>query len=81
MIFFFLLSAKSFAKKEDIAMIMYTSGTTGAPKGVMITNQNIVASIAGISAGVSILSENDTYIGYLPLAHILEVIAEFSCLV
>ncbi|VDN60258.1 unnamed protein product [Dracunculus medinensis] len=72
--------SKSFAKKEDIAMIMYTSGTTGAPKGVMITNQNIVASIAGISAGVSILSENDTYIGYLPLAHILEVIAEFSCL-
>jgi long-chain acyl-CoA synthetase len=31
---------------DDVAMIMYTSGTTGAPKGVLLTHRNIVAAIA-----------------------------------
>uniref|UniRef100_A0A915BKV0 long-chain-fatty-acid--CoA ligase n=1 Tax=Parascaris univalens TaxID=6257 RepID=A0A915BKV0_PARUN len=69
------------ARKEDIALIMYTSGTTGAPKGVLLTNENIVAATVGLGAGVPIICETDTYIGYLPLAHILEVAAELTCLV
>ncbi|VDM44287.1 unnamed protein product, partial [Toxocara canis] len=69
------------ARKDDVAMIMYTSGTTGAPKGVLITNENIVAAVIGLGAGVPIICATDTYIGYLPLAHILEVSAELTCLV
>ncbi|VDK77198.1 unnamed protein product [Litomosoides sigmodontis] len=68
------------AKANDTAMIMYTSGTTGAAKGVILTHYNIVSSTAGLGAGVPIISHRDTYIGYLPLAHILEFAAELTCL-
>ncbi|PAV90113.1 hypothetical protein WR25_05731 [Diploscapter pachys] len=71
---------ESEAKPDDIALIMYTSGTTGQPKGVMLTHRNIVAAIAGESYGVPIICDTDTYIGYLPLAHILELSAELTCL-
>ncbi|VBB34920.1 unnamed protein product, partial [Acanthocheilonema viteae] len=60
--------------------IMYTSGTTGAAKGVILTHYNIVSSVAGLGAGVPIISSTDVYIGYLPLAHILEFAAELTCL-
>lgn len=35
-------------KKSDICTIMYTSGTTGDPKGVMISNDSIIALLAGV---------------------------------
>ncbi|UMM41877.1 hypothetical protein L5515_017942 [Caenorhabditis briggsae] len=63
------------SKKDDLAFIMYTSGTTGNPKGVMISHQNIVAVTAGQAFNINLGTE-DRYIGYLPLAHILEVCAE-----
>lgn len=56
-------------------MIMYTSGTTGNPKGVMLSHRNIIAAISG-QGNVLTVGPDDIYIGYLPLAHILEVCAE-----
>ncbi|KAF8356857.1 acs-4 [Pristionchus pacificus] len=73
--------SESTAKSTDIALIMYTSGTTGAAKGVILLHQNVVSAIAGQGAGVGIICKTDTYIGYLPLAHILELSAEMTCLV
>ncbi|XP_059186686.1 long-chain-fatty-acid--CoA ligase 3a [Centropristis striata] len=64
---------------SDIAVIMYTSGSTGIPKGVMISHSNIIAGIAGMAARIPNLCEEDTYIGYLPLAHVLELSAELVC--
>ncbi|XP_061774842.1 long-chain-fatty-acid--CoA ligase 3a isoform X2 [Nerophis ophidion] len=65
---------------SDIAVIMYTSGSTGTPKGALISHTNIIASITGIAERIPNLSEEDSYIGYLPLAHVLELIAELVCL-
>lgn len=58
-------------KPEDIATICYTSGTTGTPKGVVLTHGNFIASVAGISLSTS-YSTSDIFISYLPLAHIYE---------
>lgn len=56
---------------QDLATICYTSGTTGTPKGAMITHKNFVASTAGM-AMMNETFPGDVHISYLPLAHIYE---------
>ncbi|GMG98760.1 hypothetical protein Nepgr_000600 [Nepenthes gracilis] len=65
---------------EDIAVIMYTSGSTGLPKGVMMTHGNIVATAAAVRTVVPGLGRKDVYLAYLPLAHVLELEAEITML-
>ncbi|KAK9764597.1 long-chain fatty acid-CoA ligase [Basidiobolus ranarum] len=66
-------------KPEDLACIMYTSGTTGTPKGVMLTHTNLVAGIAGTSILFKhILGPGDIIMAYLPLAHVLEFLVEHA---
>ena len=58
-----------FSPKEDLAALMYTSGTTGLPKGTMLTHYNIVSNV--IQGGmVYELSEFDIAMTVLPLYHI-----------
>ncbi|XP_015084008.1 long chain acyl-CoA synthetase 4-like isoform X1 [Solanum pennellii] len=63
-------------EKTDICTIMYTSGTTGEPKGVMISNNSIVTLIAGVKRFLESVNEaltmSDVYLSYLPLAHIFD---------
>lgn len=66
--------------KEDIAVIMYTSGSTGLPKGVMMSHGNLVATAAAVMTLVPNLGTNDVYIAYLPLAHVFELEAEIVML-
>uniref|UniRef100_A0A665ULG5 long-chain-fatty-acid--CoA ligase n=1 Tax=Echeneis naucrates TaxID=173247 RepID=A0A665ULG5_ECHNA len=63
----------------DLAVVMYTSGSTGRPKGVMIVHSNLVAGMTGQCERIPELGPDDTYIAYLPLAHVLEMTAEISC--
>uniref|UniRef100_A0A8C9Q3R3 Long-chain-fatty-acid--CoA ligase n=1 Tax=Spermophilus dauricus TaxID=99837 RepID=A0A8C9Q3R3_SPEDA len=60
---------------EDLAVICFTSGTTGNPKGAMITHQNVVCDCSAfvkVTEKVLALSASDTHISFLPLAHMYE---------
>lgn len=58
---------------DDIATLQYTSGTTGHPKGAILTHGNIMASIRAIdTVEPSYGYETDNTVGFLPLSHVFE---------
>jgi len=67
---------------DDVAVIVYTSGTTGPPKGAMLTHANLVAAgeVGRIAFGVG---PRDEVLSYLPLCHVAErlfsVVDALSC--
>jgi len=56
---------------DDTSALIYTSGTTGPPKGVLLTQGNIISNLRAGSAIFS-LSENDVFLSLLPLSHSFE---------
>ena len=65
--------------RSDIVTINYTSGTTGDPKGVLITHANAVAGISAARSNDTV-RPTDTHISYLPLAHIYGRMADQTAL-
>eukprot|EP00922_Rhytidocystis_sp_ex-Travisia-forbesii_P038844 GHVS01057868.1.p1 GENE.GHVS01057868.1~~GHVS01057868.1.p1 ORF type:complete len:564 (-),score=43.40 GHVS01057868.1:151-1842(-) len=75
------------ASPVSVNTICYTSGTTGLPKGVILSNRNIVATVCGallapFSTPELEITPNDVHLSYLPLAHVFERIVDnvlFAC--
>lgn len=70
----FYLDTKSDTIAEDICKITYTSGTTGTPKGVMLTQDNIISKVKSL-ASASCATRDDVSFSILPLSTLLENIA------
>ncbi|NXY71129.1 ACSL5 ligase, partial [Glareola pratincola] len=72
-------------KPEDLCIVCFTSGTTGNPKGAMLTHQNVVANAAAFlrcTENTVDCTSSDITMSYLPLAHMFERVVQtvvYSC--
>jgi long-chain acyl-CoA synthetase len=64
------------AAPDDTATILYTSGTTGNPKGVVLTHQNLFSNVEGSSYALRI-EPTDSTLSFLPVSHIFERMVDY----
>lgn len=76
-----LENRRLFAGLDDTATLVYTSGTTGTPKGAIITHRNFVGQVLNVAAAYSeVVHEQGRTIIFLPLAHVLARGLQMICL-
>ena len=61
-------------ENRDMALIIYTSGTTGSPKGVMLSYENIMYNVKGVTQDVPIFHADSSVLVLLPLHHVLPLV-------
>jgi len=67
-----LLARLAKIDRNTLATLVYTSGTTANPKGVMLTHGNILTNLESVPAVITNLNSTDKMLSFLPLAHALE---------
>jgi len=70
------LHGKTPLRADDICSIVYTSGTTGEPKGVMLTHNNFLSNVRAVTQSIAIKT-SDIFLSFLPLSHVLERLAGY----
>lgn len=70
------LSKQIALQPDDICSIVYTSGTTGEPKGVLLSHRNFLSNKQAITSIIPI-SPRDVFLSFLPLSHVLERLAGY----
>ncbi|MDA3842802.1 MAG: long-chain fatty acid--CoA ligase [Candidatus Kapabacteria bacterium] len=66
-----LIESVAIINPKDVFTIIYTSGTTGNPKGVMLTNENVMSNVTGVT-DLDIIKHDDVFLSFLPLCHSYE---------
>jgi long-chain acyl-CoA synthetase len=64
--------------RNDLASIVYTSGTTGRPKGVMLTHNNFLSNASNGMHSVAV-TQQDQFLSFLPMSHALERTVGYYC--
>ncbi|HEY3330398.1 MAG TPA: long-chain fatty acid--CoA ligase [Capsulimonadaceae bacterium] len=65
---------------SDIASLVYTSGTTGEPKGAILTHGNFIAAVQGAAEAFKLRLGEERFLSFLPLCHVYERVVSHFCL-
>ena len=74
----YLKEIKASISPDDVVSIVYTSGTTGNPKGVMLTHRNFLTNVEGILPIIPTPDDYNRVLSYLPLCHVYERMMNYS---
>ncbi len=72
-----LIARRDDVKPDDLLTLLYTSGTTGLSKGVMLSHNNVVSNFFLAHKVVTYLDHNDRALSFLPLSHVLERVGNY----
>ncbi len=61
-------------RPDDLALVQYSSGSTGQPKGVRLTHANLLSNLRGMTQGAA-MTAADRFLGWMPLTHDMGLIA------
>lgn len=71
------LPSRADAAAEDMAELVYTSGTTGSPKGVVLTHGNLLSNLLQVNGHIPVVGPDYVFLSLLPLSHMFEQMGGF----